>query len=41
MTFNETFLRTRDKMFFTGYQHMARADILNSSYYTGEEWDQL
>ena len=29
MTFNETFLRTRDKMFFTGYQPMARADRLN------------
>ena len=29
MTFNETFLRTRDKMFFSGYQSMARADRLN------------
>ena len=29
MTFNETFLRTRDKMFFTGYQPMARAGRLN------------
>ena len=29
MTFNETFLRTRDKMFFTGYQPMARAERLN------------
>ena len=29
MAFNETFLRTRDKMFLTGYQPMARADRLN------------
>ena len=29
MTFNETFLRTHDKMFFSGYQPMARADRLN------------
>ena len=29
MTFNETFLRTRDKMFFTGYQPMAGAGRLN------------
>ena len=29
MTFNETFLYTRDKMFFTGYQPMARADRQN------------
>ena len=29
MTFNETFLRTRDNMFFTGYHPMARADRLN------------
>ena len=29
MTFHETFLRTRDKMFFSGYQPMTRADRLN------------
>ena len=29
MTFNETFIRTHDKMFFSGYQPMARADRLN------------
>ena len=29
MTFNETILRTRDKMFLMGYQPMTRADRLN------------
>ena len=29
ITFNETFLHTRDKMFFTGYQPMTRADRQN------------
>ena len=29
MTLNETFLRTPDKMFFPGYQPMARADRPN------------